>query len=130
MNYLADTVALVRHLRGGKKLGTRARKLLQEADVGFHTIYISGVTLMEILYLSESRRIPIDLNVVQGLLTQSRNYRVIPVGLEVVALAAGIDDVPELHDRLIVATAKLLTVPILTNDPVMSGSKHTTTIWK
>lgn len=50
--------------------------------------------------------------------------------MEVVTSAVGIDDVPELHDRLIVATAKLLTVPILTNDPVMSGSKHTTTIWK
>jgi predicted nucleic acid-binding protein len=130
MNYVVDTVALVRHLRGGKRLGAGAKHILQEADAGLHTMYISGVTLMEILYLSESRRIAVDLRAVQDLLNRSRNYRVIPIGLEVVTMAVSIDDVPELHDRLIVATAKLLTVPILTNDPVMVGSQHTTTVWK
>jgi predicted nucleic acid-binding protein len=87
MSFLADTVALVRHLRGGKRLGARAKKILQDADAGLHTIYISGVTLMEILYLSESCRIPVDEKNVQNLLARSRNYRVIPIGMEVVASA-------------------------------------------
>jgi predicted nucleic acid-binding protein len=61
MYYLADTVALVRHLRRGRRLGRQARTILREADQGHHTIAISGITLMEILYLSERRRIPLDL---------------------------------------------------------------------
>ena len=44
---------------------------------------------------------------------------VVPIGFEVVKAAAGIDDVPELHDRLIAGTAAWLGVPILTNDPVL-----------
>jgi hypothetical protein len=44
MYYLADTVALVRHLRGGRGLGRQARRILREADQGQHTIAISGIT--------------------------------------------------------------------------------------
>jgi PIN domain nuclease of toxin-antitoxin system len=62
MYYLADTVALVWHLRGHRRLGRHARRILREADQGHHTIAISGVTLMEILYLSEGQRVSISLD--------------------------------------------------------------------
>jgi predicted nucleic acid-binding protein len=55
MYYLVDTMAFVWYLRGRQR--RQARKILREADRGHHTIAISGVTLMEILYLSERRRI-------------------------------------------------------------------------
>ena len=130
MDYLADTMALVQHLRGGRGLGRRARRILRQADQGHHTIVIFGVTLMEILYLSEHRRIPIDLGILGNLLAQSSNYTVVPVGFDVVKAAAAIDDVPELHDRLIAGTAAWLGILILTNDPVMMASRHVQTVWK
>jgi PIN domain nuclease of toxin-antitoxin system len=129
MYYLADTVALVWHLRAHRRLGRQARRILREADQGHHTIAISGVTLMEILYLSERRRIPIGLESLGNLLAQSTNYTVVAIGFEVVNAAAGIDDVPELHDRLIAGTAAWLGVPIITNDPVMTDSQHVQTVW-
>ena len=130
MYYLADTVALVRHLRGGRGLGRQGRTILREADQGHHTIAISGITLMEILYLSERRRIPVGLTTLDNFLAHSSNYAVVPVGFEVVKAAAAIDDIPELHDRLIAGTAAWLGVPILTNDPVMMASQHVQTIWQ
>ena len=102
---------------------------MREADQGHHTIAISAVTLMEILYLSERRRIPIGLENLGNLLAQSTNYTLVPIGLEVVKAAAGIDDVPELHDRLIAGTAAWLGIPILTNDPIMIDSQHVQTVW-
>jgi PIN domain nuclease of toxin-antitoxin system len=129
MYYLADTMALVWYLSGRRRLGRQARRILWEADQGHHTIAISGVTLMEILYLSERRRIPISLENLGNLLAQSTNYTVVPIGFEVVKAAAGIDDVSELHDRLIAGTAAWLGIPILTNDPVMIDSQHVQTVW-
>jgi len=41
-----------------------------------------------------------------------------------------VDDVPELHDRIIVGTAKWLGVPILTGDGIISESSHAQTIWR
>ena len=130
MYYLADTVALVRHLRGGRRLGRQARTMLREADQGAHTIAISGITLMEILYLSERRRIPIDLTTLDDLLAHSNNYAVVPVGFEVVKATAAIDDIPELHDRLVAGTAAWLRIPILTNDPTMMASQYVQTVWQ
>jgi PIN domain nuclease of toxin-antitoxin system len=130
MDYLVDTVALVRYLRGGRKIGARARQILCEADAGEHIIAISAVTLMEILYLSESRRIPVDLDAVRQLLKRSINYRIVPIDFDVVTTAVSVDDVPELHDRLLVATAKFLNIPILTGDAVIKASHHVQTIWR
>lgn len=40
-----------------------------------------------------------------------------------------VDDVPELHDRIIVATAEHLGALILTSDAVIERSRHVETIW-
>jgi len=129
VDYLVDTVALVRHLRAARNLGPRARNILRQADGGQHRVFISGVTLMEILYLSEKKRIPVGLESVRDLLIKRDNYQIFPVDMDVVMTASLIDDVSELHDRLIVATAKWLQIAIVTNDPVISASKHIETIW-
>ena len=62
MYHLVDTVSLVWYLRGHQRLGRQARIIVREADQGHHTIAISGVTLMEILYLSERQHISISLD--------------------------------------------------------------------
>jgi len=64
------------------------------------------------------------------LFAQSSNYVVIPVSFDVAAVSASIDDIPELHDRVIAGTAAWLKIPILTNDPVMTASRHVHTIWR
>lgn len=129
MEYLADTVAIVRHLRGHSALGPHAAGILQGADTGEHHIYLSAITLMEILYLSEAKRIDVPLVELIGLVSESANYEIVPVNTDVVLAAAEVDDVPELHDRIIVGTAKWLGVPLLTADEVISRSRHTRTIW-
>ncbi len=57
------------------------------------------------------------------------NYDVVPVDTDVTLAAVGIDDVPDLHDRIIVATALYLSVPILTSDRVVAASQHVQTLW-
>ena len=130
MLYVADTMALVWHLEKHRRLGAQARKVLQEADQGLHTIVISGATLMEILYLSERRCISVDLTVLKNLLARSQSYSVASVSFEVIDATATVDDIPELHDRVIAGTAAWLNVPILTNDPDITASRHVQTLWR
>jgi len=129
MDYLADTVAIVRHLRQHPALGQEAARILREADAGEHRIYLSAITLMEVLYLVEAGRIAIPLLELVNLISASRNYEIVPVHTAVVLAALEVDDVPELHDRIIVATARYLGVPILTGDRVIAASRHVKTIW-
>jgi PIN domain nuclease of toxin-antitoxin system len=129
MNYLADTVAIVRHLGKRRKLGKDADKILTEADDGLHHIYISTITLMEVLYLAEANRIAISLFQLISHISSGKNYSIVPVDEAVVLTAVAITDVPELHDRIIVASAKYLDVPILTADAIISKSAHIQTVW-
>jgi len=49
----------------------------------------------------------------------TQNYQFEPLSFEILKTAFEIDDIPELHDRLIAATARYLGLPIITNDPVI-----------
>lgn len=78
---------------------------------------------MEMLYLFEKNRIDVGLLQTEELF-KSRNYQFEPLSFDILKTAAGIDDVPELHDRLIAATAKYLDLPLITNDPQIRASRH------
>ena len=80
---------------------------------------------MEVLYLFEKNRIEVGLLHTEDLL-KGQNYQFEPLNLEILKTAAEIDDIPELHDRLIAATAKYLDIPIITNDPLIKKSKFVT----
>lgn len=129
MEYLADTVAIVRHLHGHPALGPQAAQILRDADAGNHHVYLSAITLMEVLYLSEAKRVDVRLDELIEHVSSSVNYEIVPVNADVVLAAAEVDDVPELHDRIIVGTAKWLRVLILTGDRIISESSHVKTIW-
>jgi PIN domain nuclease of toxin-antitoxin system len=129
MKYLADTVAIVRHLRAHPALGPQAAQILRDADSGRHHVYLSAITLMEVLYLSEAKRVDVRLDELIRHVSNSVNYEIVSVNADVVLAAAGVDDVPELHDRIIVGTAKWLEVPIVTGDGIISESRHVKTIW-
>ncbi len=129
MEYLADTVTLVKFLRE-RRIGAGALRILREADLGQHRIHVSAITLMEVLHLSQRRHIDLPLIELVDRIAASPNYVTVPIGTEIIVSAEDIDDVPELHDRILAATAKWLGVPILSPDSVLMKSKHVQTIWK
>jgi len=57
-------------------------------------------------------------------LVASTSHAIVPIDVDIVLTSATIDDVPELQDRILVATAKSLGVPLLTSDRVIAGSKY------
>jgi PIN domain nuclease of toxin-antitoxin system len=102
---------------------------LRDADASNHHVYLSAITLMEVLYLAEAKRVDVNLDELIRHVFSSVNYEIVPVNADVVLAAAEVDDVPELHDRIIVGTAKWLGVPILTGDGIIGESSHVKTIW-
>ena len=127
--YITDTTGLIRHLGKSKKLGKNARKIFEEADRGGCVVFIPVMVLMEILYLSEKNRISTTLPDVTQLVQNSTNYRIYPITGEVVLKAKEITDIPELHDRIIAATAVLLGCSLISKDGVIGKSAFLKTIW-
>ena len=129
MDYLADTVAIIKHLRQKLPRTSQVASIFEQTDRGQHRVYISAITLMEIMYLSEARRIDLSLTDLIEHITQSSNYQIADVNRSIVQSGAEITDVPELHDRIIAGTARWLGVPILTSDAALSQSHYVQTFW-
>src|ERR1700742_893260 len=110
--YVTETVALVLRLER-RKMGVNAAAVFKAMENGSTRIYIPGLVLAEILYLSEKRRITASLASVADYLKQYSNCVEYPMSLEVAESAAQITDIPELHDRLIAATAHLLSLSLI-----------------
>ena len=62
-------------------------------------------------------------------ITRSENYIIIPLDLPILQKMFELRDVPELHDKIIVSTAKYLDVPLITKDAVLKNLPSPKTIW-
>ena len=128
MIYLLDTVALVRHFSGLGRIGQKAADVLDNLEVGSDLLLISVVSLMEVLYLSEKNRIPMDLAETLERLQDSECYAVVDLNAEILKVAGAIE-FRELHDRLILATAKWFGVAILSSDREFDQVQDVEVIW-
>lgn len=128
MQYLADTVAIVRHFAKTGKIGKAAKQILQEADKGENTIFISIISIVEVLYLSERNKIPINFEELRDKILPLDNYKIVDLDFDIVETAKTIKGL-ELHDRLIVSTSLFLNTPLLTSDQVIKDSAQVITIW-
>ncbi len=129
MEFLADTVTIVRHFSRTGRIGEKAKLLLQSADRGENKIAVSIMTVTEILYLSERQKIPLNIAQFTEKMSGLTNYRLIDIDLAVILEAQNVRGL-ELHDRLIVSTARVLGVPVITSDEEITDSGLVEVIWK
>lgn len=129
MRYLLDTVTLIRHFAGTGKIGAAAQRILDHAEQEGDELFISVVTLMEIMYLSEKSRIAIDLNDTLAKIEDNALYTIVDLNADVLRVAASVSFY-ELHDRLILATAKWLDIPVLSSDHKFPDVAGVQTIWE
>jgi predicted nucleic acid-binding protein len=103
--------------------------MFEEAEQGVRTLLIPAMVLVEIGYLSERRRIETTLQEVNTYCATHPTIVVVPLTQEIIARSFEIDDIPELHDRLIAGTAYSQQLLLLTNDPVISHSRSVSVVW-
>ena len=123
-----DTMALVLRLEQ-RKLPQHVRNVFSETEQGECQIVIPAMVFAEIGYLSERGRIELTLDDARMYCTQHPTITESALTQAIVAHSFTIDDIPELHDRLIAGTASYQQIPLLTNDPVITQSQHLTVIW-
>ena len=126
--YVADTVALVVYLEK-RRLGADSQAIFDSAENSNTIIHIPAIVFAEILYLSEKQRINITLQDVKNLLQSNPNFHEYPLTQVIIETAEQITDIPELHDRLISATARHLNLELITTDVKIQNSSFVKTVW-
>lgn len=130
---VADTHTLIWYLCRPSKLSIKALNALDGATNSGDSIYISTISLVEIIYLGEKKRLPQEILTTINNSLSSNNF-----GLALADLNFNVVDklkiierkiVPDMPDRIIAATALSLDIPLVSCDSKIRNLSIITVIW-
>lgn len=128
-----DTHVLVWWVSGSDSLSNKARKLIKDTLKSDSEVIISSITAWEIAMLIQKGRLVLSMDVESWLdeVSQIDGVRFMPVDNEISIKSTLLPG--EFHkdpaDRMIVATARKLAVPLVTADEKIIHYEHVKTIW-
>lgn len=132
MRVVADSHALVWYAQGSSRLSPAAAETLRDAE---HTegVVVSAATMIDLWYVTQTTG-----GVNQALLTELRHLVVSSHGVSLHPVDLAVTDeyrsiaretMRDPWDRLIVATAVALRLPLVTKDGLITASGLVETIW-
>jgi PIN domain nuclease of toxin-antitoxin system len=128
-----DTHALLWHLADSPSISSTAKAAIASADDAGFPLYVSAMSLVEIRYLVEKGALheTAEADVLHQLQSDASPLSVFPVDTGV---AATLPRVPrrvlgDPSDRLIVSTAMVLEVPLVTVDRDIHAAGLVPTVW-
>jgi PIN domain nuclease of toxin-antitoxin system len=130
---LLDTHALIWYLEGNPRLGAAARAVMDDPT---SEMVLPMIALAEAMYIVAKGRtsIPAVADLLNDVLSDSR-IELIPLTLPILQQSLIASAVPEMHDRLIIATAIYLEslghqVDLLTKDSSMIAAALVPVVWQ
>ncbi len=128
--YVTDTHPFIWYLAADEtRLSPSARSVFENADSAKAIIVIPAIVLAESLYLAEKGRIKAKARDILRLVENALNYRLYPLDLSVIQIAWELRKIPEIHDRVIAATARRLGLELITDDKAIRQSGYVQTLW-
>jgi PIN domain nuclease of toxin-antitoxin system len=131
--YVTDTHPLVFWSSNRRRrLGNRARRILQETEQGKHSIIVPIVVLEEINRLVERKIVRLDVAFRRWAeeLERSPNFQVQAYTLEILMESVSLAAIRDPADRAIVATARQLRCPLITADELIRDGDWVDTVWE
>ena len=129
---VADTHTVIWYLYADNRLSANARTTIERAAASGDQVAFSAITLAEIVYLAEKGRIQPDTYALLSSAISAQDAVLVVVPFD--EIVAGYlhqvqrDQVPDLPDRIIAATALTLGVPVISRDSKIRLSS-VATIW-
>ena len=125
MGMVLDTHAAVWYLLKSRSLSPKALYLIEAALQSAKPLVLPSISLLEVVYLVEKGRLPkVPLeSLMAALENPDAAFGIAPLDLGVANFVRQVprDAVPDMPDRIIVATALCLGLPLVTRDRRMAG---------
>ncbi len=129
MNFVTDTHALIWWFTSSPRISPKAVEIYNRCELGETVIFIPSIVIAEALSLFDKKRVSFDFKKLFRKIYESENFIIIPLDYSVLQKMVTLKDIPELHDKIIVSTAKYLNVPLITKDEILRKYIGIKTIW-
>jgi len=106
MNFVTDTHALLWWFTDSPKISSKATQIFEECEQGENIIFIPSIVIAEALSVFEKKRVSFDFKKLFKKINESENFVLIALDYPILQKMADLKDVPELHDKIIVSTAR------------------------
>lgn len=120
--YVLDTHVLIWYFIGSKRLHRKLRFAVDRIRSEDGRILIPTIVLAEALDIAEKFRIEYDFDEMYRLIQENAEFEIVGFDVEVLNEALKLKKVKEIHDRIIVATARFYRAGILTKDRIILES--------
>jgi PIN domain nuclease of toxin-antitoxin system len=127
-----DTHIVIWYFADPHQLSVTAETAIDSAEAN-ETIYVSSITIVELIYLIEKSKIPADvlISLRNALDDRTTAFRLVELSREISDEVENISrlTVPDMSDRIIAATALHLDLPLVTKDHKIQKLQSIQTIW-
>jgi PIN domain nuclease of toxin-antitoxin system len=127
--YIADTHALFWYRRDPSRLSAAADAVFRLAFAGGAYILVPAIVVAELYYLTQKLGSGISPSTLLADINGSREFVFSALGQAQLERLEDVDDVPEMHDRIIAATALVQGAAIITKDESLRHSKAVEVVW-
>lgn len=129
---VADTHTAIWYLFDDKRLSSSAGDFIDRSAKSGHQIIVSSISLAEIVYLTEKGRLSADIyNGMKAALSDPEHvFQEAVFTREIVDAMRQVprEDIPDMPDRIVAATAVYFRVPVISRDGRIRSS-NIQTIW-
>ena len=121
MIYVLDTHVLIWYFIGSKRLKRKLREKIEEVRNAGGRLLVPTIVLAEALAIAEKGKVEFDFQDMYQLIKNESEFEIISFSPEILEEVLH-TKIPEIHDRIIVATAKFYKAGILTKDKIIRES--------
>jgi PIN domain nuclease of toxin-antitoxin system len=120
--YVVDTHVLIWYFIGSERLHLAVREKIDETRDRNGRLLVPTVVLAEAFDIAEKGKVPFDFSTMHQLIREEPEFEIVSFSPEIFNTAIHVRNVPELHDRIIAATARFYGAGILTKDRIILAS--------
>ena len=117
--YVIDTHVLIWYFLGSPRLKGELKERIDDTRNRNGRILVPTIVLAEALYVAEKGRVVLDFDELYRLVRGDAGFEIVGFTSEILEEATRCRDIPEMHDRIIVATARFFGAGILTKDEIV-----------
>ena len=116
MNFVADTHALIWWFTDSPRISLKASEIFEKCEKGENVIFIPSIVIAEALSIFDKKRFSFNFKNLFKKINDSENFVLVALDYPILQKMVALKEISELHDKIIISTAKYLNLPIITKD--------------